>query len=67
MDHGMSTMLIDHMTSGSRPTSSDDGQNDDNGEVIPVVLPAQHNGIDTDSDISDGEEQMSVSNDYFMQ
>ena len=36
------------------------GQND---EVIPVVPPAQHDGIDTDSDMSEGEEQVSVSND----
>ena len=36
------------------------GQND---EVIPVVPPTQHDGIDTDSDMSDGEEQVSVSND----
>ena len=40
-----------------------DEQNDDNGEIIPVVPPAQHDGIDTDSDMGDGEEQMTVSND----
>ena len=39
------------------------GQNDGNSEVISVVPPAQHNGIGTDSDTSDREEQVSISND----
>ena len=32
-----------------------------NGEEIPVVLPAQHDGVDTNSDMSD-EEEVTVSN-----
>ena len=36
------------------------GQND---EVTPVVPPTQHDGIDTDSNMRDGKEQVSVSND----
>ena len=40
-----------------------DEQNDDNGEVIPISPNAQHCGIDTDLDISDGDEQMTVSSD----
>ena len=40
-----------------------DVQNGDNGEVIPIAPNAQHNEIDTDSDKSDGDEQMTVSSD----
>ena len=43
--------------------AGNNAQNEDNGEVIPIVPSAQHDGIDTDSDMSDVEEQMTVSSD----
>ena len=38
-----------------------DVQNDNNGEVIPIAPNAQHSGIGNDSDMNDGDEQMTVS------
>ena len=40
-----------------------DGQNDGYGEVVPIVPPSQCDVVETDTDLSDLDEQMTASSD----